>query len=157
MWFSLRDSILYIFCNLLLYLRGYITDVHSKYYTCLYIRQLSCQENILLLFLLLALHLFLQIALIQKSVTLANLWRTINTQASVPKSLFLLTCQKKDQSHNMHVSIGKKKRESADLNLSILRKERRPRETEIKYIERLSSEMFLSLVKLVWEPRNQRT
>lgn len=63
------------------YFIGHTTDLPFKYCTCLCIRQLSFQENILLSLLLLALSLFLQIELIQKPVTLANLWRTINTQA----------------------------------------------------------------------------
>lgn len=62
---------------------------HFKYNTCLYIRQLPCCGNTLLSFLLLALCLFLQIAVIQKAVTLPNLWRTINASSkSVPKSIY---------------------------------------------------------------------
>lgn len=85
MWFSQGRFKSFHILSLLLnqYLIGNTTDLHSKYYTCLCIRQLSCQENILLLFLLLALSFFLQIALIQKPVTLANLWRTIKTPAKV--------------------------------------------------------------------------
>lgn len=111
MWFFQEDSNLYTFLNLHLnqYLIGHTTDLHSKYYTCLCIRQLSCQENVLLSFLLLALFLFLQIALIQSQWP----WLIWGGQLTLKQECFkiqlLITCQKKGQSHKMHIMVEKGK------------------------------------------------